>query len=258
MAESMRPVGPRAWEAAGTNHERPLPLYPFSTKGVFHIDGILSQICTGEFSRSKTPKFPARFTAVNEYLAFTPAGETVPIVTVCRPCQPSLAWRVRFATPRDFIKCLRRQAAPAEPVNLIASTLASHPTAIEEVSGLEVRLDLAREWTRSLAHTNIFGPWSVKVVNQLGRCSKDAQDMLLAYLYLNRMKPGHSRAKDPARQLGTNLGRLGSRTRRRAGLCAADAGHGIHLCRLQLSKREVVKTVLTQAELRCAEFILPR
>ena len=36
-------------------------------------------------------------------------------------------------------------------VNLIARTLASHPAAIEEVSGLEVRLDLAREWTRSLA-----------------------------------------------------------------------------------------------------------
>ena len=165
-----------------------LPLYPFFSNGVFHIGGILGRIFLSEFSRSKTPKFPARFTAVNEYLAFTPAGETVPIVTVCRPCQPSLAWRVRFATPRDFIKCLRRQAAPTEPVNLIASTLASHPAAIEEVSGLEVRLDLAREWTRSLAHTNIFGPWSVKVVNQLGRCSKDAQDMLLAYLDHDRMK----------------------------------------------------------------------
>jgi replication-associated recombination protein RarA len=75
-------------------------------------------------------------------------------------------------------------------VNLIARTLASHPAAIEEVSGLEVRLDLAREWTRSLAHTSLFGPWSVKVVNELDRCSKDAQDMLLTYL--DRMKPGHA------------------------------------------------------------------
>jgi len=58
------------------------------------------------------------------------------------------------------------------------------------VSGLEVRLDLAREWTRSLAHTTLFGPWSVKVVNELDRCSKDAQDMLLTYL--DRMKPGHA------------------------------------------------------------------
>ncbi|NQX01670.1 hypothetical protein HQ447_13515, partial [bacterium] len=32
------------------------------------------------------------------------------------------------------------------------------------------------------------GSWSVKVVNELDRCSKDAQDMLLTYL--DRMKPG--------------------------------------------------------------------
>jgi replication-associated recombination protein RarA len=75
-------------------------------------------------------------------------------------------------------------------VNLIARTLARHPAAIEEVSGLEVRLDLAREWTRSLAYASMFGPWSVKVVNELDRCSKDAQDMLLTYL--DRMKPGHA------------------------------------------------------------------
>ena len=55
---------------------------------------------------------------------------------------------------------------------------------------MEVRLDLAREWTRSLARTSLFGPWSVKVVNELDRCSKDAQDMLLTYL--DRMKPGHA------------------------------------------------------------------
>ncbi len=55
---------------------------------------------------------------------------------------------------------------------------------------MEVRLDLAREWTRSLAHNSLFGPWAVKVVNELDRCSKDAQDMLLTYL--DRMKPGHA------------------------------------------------------------------
>lgn len=64
-------------------------------------------------------------------------------------------------------------------VNLIARTLASHPVAIEDVNGKEVGLELAREWTRSLAYGSIFGSWSVKVVNELDRCSKDAQDMLL-------------------------------------------------------------------------------
>ena len=75
-------------------------------------------------------------------------------------------------------------------VNLIARTLASHPVAIEDVNGKEVGLELAREWTRSLAYGSIFGTWSVKVVNELDRCSKDAQDMLLTYL--DRMKPGHA------------------------------------------------------------------
>jgi len=75
-------------------------------------------------------------------------------------------------------------------VNLIARTLASHPAAIEDVNGREVGLDVAREWTRSLAYASMFGPWSIKVVNELDRCSKDAQDMLLTYL--DRMKPGHA------------------------------------------------------------------
>jgi len=75
-------------------------------------------------------------------------------------------------------------------VNLIARTLASHPAAIEDVNGREVGLDVAREWTRGLAYGTLFGPWSVKVVNELDRCSKDAQDMLLTYL--DRMPPGHA------------------------------------------------------------------
>jgi len=75
-------------------------------------------------------------------------------------------------------------------VNLIARTLATHSAAIEDVNGREVGLNLAREWTRSLAHSSLFGPWSVKVVNELDCCSKDAQDMLLTYL--DRMRPGHA------------------------------------------------------------------
>ena len=54
-------------------------------------------------------------------------------------------------------------------VNLIARTLASHPAVIEDVNGREVGLDVAREWTRSLAYASMFGPWSVKVVKMLGR-----------------------------------------------------------------------------------------
>ncbi len=75
-------------------------------------------------------------------------------------------------------------------MGVIARTLVNHPVAIEDVNGKEVGLELAREWTRSLAYGSLFGSWSVKVVNELDRCSKDAQDMLLTYL--DRMKPGHA------------------------------------------------------------------
>ncbi len=54
-------------------------------------------------------------------------------------------------------------------VNMIARTLASHPVAIEDVNGKEVGLEIAREWTRSLAYRSLFGSWSVKVVNELDR-----------------------------------------------------------------------------------------
>ena len=79
------------------------------------------------------------------------------------------------------------------------------------MNGREVGLDIAREWTRSVAdasprrpagslwlaislrsvaYASMFGPWSIKVVNELDRCSKDAQDMLLTCL--DRMRPGHA------------------------------------------------------------------
>jgi replication-associated recombination protein RarA len=90
-------------------------------------------------------------------------------------------------------------------VNLIARTLASHPAAIEDVNGREVGLDLARDWTRHLSYGSIFGSWSIKVVNELDRCSKDAQDLLLTYL--DRMKPGQA-------FLGTTNLDIGSLTER--------------------------------------------
>lgn len=52
---------------------------------------------------------------------------------------------------------------------------------------------------------SLFGSWSVKVVYELDRCSKDAQDMLLTYH--DRMNPGHA-------FLGTTNLDLGSLTER--------------------------------------------
>ena len=90
-------------------------------------------------------------------------------------------------------------------VNLIARTLACHHAAIEDVNGREVGLELARDWTRHLGYGSIFGSWSIKVVNELDRCSKDAQDLLLTYL--DRMRPGQA-------FLGTTNLDLGSLTER--------------------------------------------
>ena len=75
-------------------------------------------------------------------------------------------------------------------VNMIARTLASHPASIEHVNDKEAGLELAREWTRSLAYGLIFGSWSVKVITEMDRCSKDAQNISLTSL--DRMKPTHA------------------------------------------------------------------
>ena len=68
--------------------------------------------------------------------------------------------------------------------------LGSGRVAVGDVNGREVGLDLARDWTRHLGYGSIFGSWPIKVVNELDRCSKDAQDLLLTYL--DRIKPGQA------------------------------------------------------------------
>ncbi len=41
-----------------------------------------------------------------------------------------------------------------------------------------------------LPYGSLFGNWSVKVVNELDRCSREAQDLLLTYL--DRLPPGRA------------------------------------------------------------------
>ena len=75
-------------------------------------------------------------------------------------------------------------------VNLVASMLADHPACIEDYNGREVGLDTVRQWIRAQPYGTLFGSWSIKVVNELDRCSKDAQDLLLTYL--DRLRPGQA------------------------------------------------------------------
>jgi replication-associated recombination protein RarA len=66
-------------------------------------------------------------------------------------------------------------------VKLVALQLAGTPLAIEDYNGREVTVDLVREWMRQLAYSSLFSSWSVKIVNELDRCSREAQDLLLTY-----------------------------------------------------------------------------
>ena len=75
-------------------------------------------------------------------------------------------------------------------VELVALQLAGSPLAIEDYNGREVTVDVVRHWMTQLPYGSLFGAWSVKVVNELDCCSKDAQNMLLTYL--DRMRPGHA------------------------------------------------------------------
>lgn len=65
---------------------------------------------------------------------------------------------------------------------LTARRLSGHHLAIEHVNGKEVTLETVRRWMDELPVCSLFGDWQVKVVDELDRCSRDAQDLLLTYL----------------------------------------------------------------------------
>ena len=54
--------------------------------------------------------------------------------------------------------------------------------AVEDHNGKEITVDAVRRWMDSLAYASLWGGWSVRIVNELDRCSRDAQDLLLSYL----------------------------------------------------------------------------
>jgi replication-associated recombination protein RarA len=55
--------------------------------------------------------------------------------------------------------------------------------AIEEHNGREIMIEVVRRWMDGLAYRGMFGGGqSVRIVNELDRSSRDAQDLMLAYL----------------------------------------------------------------------------
>ncbi len=71
---------------------------------------------------------------------------------------------------------------------LVARELTGTPLGVESFNGKEVTVDAVREWMQILPYGSLFSIWSVKIINELDRCSKDAQDILLSYL--DRLPPG--------------------------------------------------------------------
>jgi len=63
--------------------------------------------------------------------------------------------------------------------------------AIEDFNGREITIEAVRRWMDGLAYGGLFGGgWSVRIVNEMDRCSREAQDLLLTYL--DRMRGGRA------------------------------------------------------------------
>ena len=73
---------------------------------------------------------------------------------------------------------------------MIAETLAGTPFAIEEFNGKLVTVETVKQWMANLAYQSMFGVYSVKIINEMDRCTRDAQDLLLSYL--DRLPPGRA------------------------------------------------------------------
>lgn len=71
---------------------------------------------------------------------------------------------------------------------LVARELTGTPLGVESYNGKEVTVDAVRGWMETLPYGSLFSNWSVKIINELDRCTKDSQDILLSYL--DRLPPG--------------------------------------------------------------------
>ena len=63
-----------------------------------------------------------------------------------------------------------------------------HTLSVEDHNGKEITVEAVRRWMETLSYSSMWGDWSVRIVNELDRCSRDSQDLLLTYL--DRMNTG--------------------------------------------------------------------
>lgn len=74
--------------------------------------------------------------------------------------------------------------------DMVASELSGSPLSVEEFNGKLVTVEVVKQWMGSLCAGSLFGVYSVKIINEMDRCTRDAQDLLLSYL--DRLPPGRA------------------------------------------------------------------
>lgn len=65
---------------------------------------------------------------------------------------------------------------------MLAAELAGNAFGVEDFNGKLIGIETVKTWMSALPYGNLFGDFSVRIVNELDRCSRDAQDLLLTYL----------------------------------------------------------------------------
>ena len=74
--------------------------------------------------------------------------------------------------------------------DMVAVELSGCPLAVEESNGKLVTVEVVKQWMAGLGMSSLFGVYSVRIINEMDRCSRDAQDLLLGYL--DRLPPGRA------------------------------------------------------------------
>ena len=132
------------------------------------------------------------------------------------PTTPPLAWRptgpddlcgpAATVAARLVAKARNLRANPAVPVKLllygppgvgktsiadmVAAELSGCTLAVEEFNGRLVTVDVVKQWMAGLGTLSLFGVYSVRIINEMDRCTREAQDLLLSYL--DRLPPGRA------------------------------------------------------------------
>jgi replication-associated recombination protein RarA len=132
------------------------------------------------------------------------------------PTRPPLAWRptgpadlcgpAATVAARLVAKARNLRANPTVPVkvllygapgvgktsiaDMVAAELSGCTLAVEEFNGRLVTVDVVKQWMAGLGTLSLFGVYSVRIINEMDRCTRDAQDLLLSYL--DRLPPGRA------------------------------------------------------------------